>query len=160
MIEIVDLPAERWEDFRSLRLKALRSDPTAFGSSFEEEELFTEEEWKRRIRNTIFALSNDRPVGMIVYVSDRTKTRHVAEIFGVYVEAEYRGRGIGRRLLEEAQSRIRKERNIVKVKLAVNSEQRVAVKLYRNAGFVVAGKLKELKTGRGYFDELIMELLL
>jgi ribosomal protein S18 acetylase RimI-like enzyme len=162
LVEIRRLSAERWRDYRALRLEALKSDSPAFGSSFEEEEMFTEDEWKRRIQNALFAMSSDAPVGMVVYAfNGRSKTRHIAEIFGVYVSADHRGEGVGTRMLEHALLQIRKNRRVVKIKLAVNPEQRAAVKLYKKAGFVVTGRAKkELKVGRRFFDMLYMEKLL
>jgi ribosomal protein S18 acetylase RimI-like enzyme len=161
LVEIRKLPADRWMDYRNLRLEALKSDPSAFGSSFEEEETLTEDEWRRRIQNVLFAMSDGSPVGMIVYaVSGRSKTKHIAEIFGVYVSNGHRGRGVGTRMLERALSQIRKNRGVIKVKLAVNPEQIPAVKLYRKAGFVVTGRArKELKIGRKFSDVLYMEKL-
>lgn len=107
-------------------------------------------------------MSDDMLIGMIVCVfNGRLKTRHVADIFGVYVRADHRGKGVGTRLLEHALLLIRKNKRVVKVKLAVNPEQRVAVKLYKKAGFVVTGRTKkELKVGRRFFDMLFMEELL
>jgi len=161
LIEIRKLPASRWKDYRELRLEALRSDPPAFGSSYEEEEPFAEDEWKRRIKNVLFALSEGKPVGMIVYVfGERLRTRHVANIYGVYVTTVHRGKGVGTRLLEGALLLIRKNREIVKVKLSVNPEQLAAVKMYGRAGFEVAGRMrKEVKIGRRYYDMLVMEKL-
>ncbi len=162
LLEIGKLPSERWEEYRDFRLEALRRVPAAFGSSPELEARLTEEEWRKRIQNTLFALWDGRPVGMVAFVlNDRPKTRHVADIFGVYVSADHRGEGVGTKLLEEAMRLIRKHRGVVKIKLTVNPEQRAAVKLYERAGFVVAGRLrKELKVGHRYFDELVMEKLL
>ena len=162
LVEIRKLPDDRWKDYRDLRLEALKNDPSAFGSSLEEEEMLTEDEWKRRIQNGLFAVSEETLIGMIVYAFNRrTKTRHIAEIFGVYVSAGHRGDGFGTRMLEHALLQIRKNGRVVKVKLAVNPEQRVAVKLYKKAGFVVAGRArKELKVGRRFFDTLYMEKLL
>ncbi len=110
----------------------------------------------------MFALSDDRPIGMIVYVFDKgLKTRHIAEIYGFYVRADYRGKGVGTRLLEHALLLICKNRGIVKVKLAVNPEQRVAVKMYKKAGFVVTGRVKkELKVGRRFYGMLFLEKML
>lgn len=162
MLEIKRLRADRWEEYRDLRLEALRRDPTAFGSSPEAEENLTEEEWRKRIQNTLFALSDGRVVGMVaVVLNERPKTRHVADVFGVYVSPDHRGGGVGTRLLEEAMRLIRKNGGVVKVKLAVNPEQRAAVRLYEKMGFQVAGRLKkELKVGRRFYDELLMEKLL
>lgn len=159
MIEIRKLPADRWRDYRDLRLEALRREPSAYGSSSEEAKRLKEEVWRRRIKNVLFALSDDRPVGMIVYVfGEELKARHIAEIYGFYVRADHRGEGVGTRLLERALSLIRKNKRVIKVELAVNPEQRAAVKLYRKAGFVVTGSAeKELKVGRRFYGMLFME---
>lgn len=162
MVEIRKLPADRWKDLRDLRLEALKSEPSAYGSSFEEAEGLTEDDWKRRIQSTLFALSGDELIGMIVYVFDKgLKTRHIAEIFGFYVNADHRGEGVGTKLLRRALSLIQRNKRIVKVKLAVNPEQRVAVRMYKKAGFVVTGRTeKELKVGRRFYGMLFMEKIL
>lgn len=162
MLEIRRLPVRRWREYRDLRLEALRNDPAAFGSSPEEEERFGEEEWRRRIRNAVFALVDGEPVGMVAVVfNDRPKTRHVVDVFGVYVRPEHRGRGVGARLLGSALRLVRRRNGVVKVKLTVNPEQRAALGLYERAGFVVAGRLsKELKIGSSFYDELVMEKML
>ena len=49
MIEIKQLPPERWQDYQKLRLEALKADPIAFGSSYEEEISRPEEFWRNRI---------------------------------------------------------------------------------------------------------------
>ncbi|MGA2663484.1 MAG: GNAT family N-acetyltransferase [Nitrososphaerales archaeon] len=162
MLEIQRLPVERWREYRELRLEALRNDPTAFGSSPEEEERLGEEEWRRRIGNALFALMDGEPVGTVAVVfNDRSKTRHVADVFGVYVRPDRRGHGVGARLLEGALRLASEREGVVKVKLAVNPDQRAALGLYERAGFVVAGRLsKELKVGSAFYDELVMEKML
>lgn len=130
MIEIRKLPADRWRDYRDLRLEALKREPSAYGSSFEESKRLKEEVWRRQIKNVLFTLSDDRPVGMIVYVfGEELKARHIAEIYGFYVSADHRGEGVGTRLLERVLSLIRRNKRVIKVELAVNPEQRAAVKL-------------------------------
>ncbi len=57
MIEVKNLPPDRWKECRDLRLEALQNDPLAFESSYEEEKTITQDEWKRRIKNELFALS-------------------------------------------------------------------------------------------------------
>ena len=72
-----------------LRLRALKTDPIAFGSSYEEEENFTEAEWQRRMENALFALSDGKPVGTLTYLfNNRVKTKHIARIFGVYARSK------------------------------------------------------------------------
>ena len=162
MIEIKKLSPKRWECLRDLRLEALQSDPLAFASSYKEEKLLKPEEWKKRVKNTLFALSNDTPVGMIVYIiSDKLKTNHIANLYGVHVREEYRGQGIGKKLVEGALKIIQQNPNVTKIHLTVNAEQTVAVALYKRFGFEIVGTLKrELQVDGRFYDELILEKFL
>ena len=125
MIQVKKLPPDRWKEYRNLRLEALKNDPVAFGSSYEEEIKISKVIWKKRIKNTLFALLDGKPVGMIVYVfQNKLKTKHIANIFGVYVKKEYRSKGIGEKLVESAISSIKKNKVIVKIDLTVNPKQK------------------------------------
>jgi ribosomal protein S18 acetylase RimI-like enzyme len=163
MIRVSKLPESKWKEYKSIRLRGLRSDSQAFGSSYEEEKKLQPNDWKRRISNTYFALSDDgRPVGtIVVYVENRPKTRHIANIFGVYVDKEYRGTGIGAMLLDRALSEISKKKGIAKIKLQVNTKQLAAIRLYEKMGFKSTGVLKkELRVNGKFYDELCMEKML
>ena len=50
MVKVKKLYEKRWKEYRDLRLKALKSDSIAFGSSYEEEAIMTEDEWKSSVR--------------------------------------------------------------------------------------------------------------
>ena len=162
MVQIRKLSDDRWKDFRDLRLKALKTDPAAYGGSYEEAVKLKEEDWRRRIKSTVFAMSGDEPIGMIVPFFDQNpKTRHIVEIYGFYVSPEHRGEGVGKKLMERALALARRNPRIVKVSLAVNPEQRAAVKIYRNAGFVVTGRAeKELRVGGKFYAMIFMEKVL
>jgi ribosomal protein S18 acetylase RimI-like enzyme len=159
LIKIQRLPPARWKDYRKLRLEALRREPSAFASAYEEEEVLPEDEWRRRIRSVLFAMNDDAPVGMIVYLfNTRRKTKHIAGIYGVYVNAAYRREGIGELLVQEALSRIRRNKRILKVQLSVNPGLGPALELYKKAGFIVSGRARrELKIGSRFFDLMYME---
>ena len=159
MIEVKKIPTNRWKDYRNLRLETLKKDATAFGSSYEEERKLPELEWRRRTRNTLFALSNDKPIGMIAYVfNNKRKIKHVANIFGFYVKESYRNQGIGKKLIESALSSIMKNKKIVKIDLNVNPKQKSAVRLYKKFGFRIIGILKkDLFVNGKFYDELTME---
>ena len=110
----------------------------------------------------MFAFYDDKPVGMIVYsFNKKSKIKHIANIFGFYVKKEYRNQGIGKRLIENALSNIKKNGKIIKIDLYVNSGQKAAVKLYMECGFKTVGRLKKyLFIGGKFYDELIMEKFL
>ena len=159
---IKKLLKKRWKDYKKLRLDALRNEPQAFGSSYEEEVKLTKTEWTKRIDNALFAVINDKPVGMIVYFfNTKQKTSHIAHIFGFYVAKQHRRLGIGSKLFETAISTIKRNRHIRKIQLMVNPRQIAAIKIYEIQGFVKTGLLKrELMVKCKFHDELVMEKLL
>jgi len=159
MIEIKKLPPERWQDYRKLRLEALQADLIAFGSSYEEEISRPEEFWRNRIGSMLFAVENDKLVGMVSYVFEtRAKNKHIAGIYAMYVNQEFRNRGIGKRLMDSMISLIAENKDIRKIKLAVTPEQIYALKLYEACGFKRAGLFKdELYADGRYYDEVPME---
>ncbi|MDG6911076.1 MAG: GNAT family N-acetyltransferase [Nitrososphaerota archaeon] len=162
MLTVGGLPEDRWQDFMELRLESLKREPTAFGSSYEEEQDLPEAEWRRRMGAMLFALEDGVPVGMISYsVSDRLKTKHVAHIYSVYVRPSARRRGAGTLLLKAALDKIRDHGGVVKVQLSVNPAMRAAVSLYERGGFVSRMRLeKELLVDGKYHDLLYMEKML
>jgi len=124
MIEIKKLPPEKWQEYQKLRLDALLNDPIAFGSSYEEEISRPEVFWRNRIGNVLFAVENERPIGMVRYAFEtRTKNKHVAGIYAMYVDREFRNRGIGKRLMDGVISLIAENKDIRKIRLSVTPEQ-------------------------------------
>ena len=158
-VKVQRLPPGRWRGYRALRLEALKTNPEAFGSSYEEEVRYPEERWRERAASVLCAVSSGVPIGMISYVvSERAKTRHVATIYGVYVTPKHRGKGVGKLLVSSALAAFHGQGGVIKVKLDVNPEMRAAVALYKGAGFRVSGREeKELKVGGRYQDLLLME---
>src|SRR5690606_27210556 len=104
MISIRKLPETDVSIFRTVRLHALQESPTAFGSSYEEEERMTVAEIRARIGSTpdrwvLGAFVQEELTSVIgVYREGRPKTRHKAHIWGMYVMPDFRGKGIGRLL--------------------------------------------------------------
>ena len=160
VFKIDNLPSSRWKECRNLRLEALQAVPIAFGSSYEEEKVLSENEWRNRIGNAIFALENDIPIGMIVAINQSNKKgQHIANIFSAYVKKSHRGKGVGYQLITEAVARLREDNRIRKIKLTVNSKLDSAIKLYKKAGFTEVGVLKKELFHEGiYYDEIMMEL--
>ena len=155
------LPEEEWEKYKEIRLEALKTDPIAFGSSYEEEINRPESHWRNRTVGAVFAFFGDKIVGLMSYKDeDRLKTKHKSGIYSVYVKPEYRGKKVGKKLLEETLRLIKENKEIIKVNITVNPLQTPAVKLYESFGFKAAGTLsKELLVNGTYYDELLMELL-
>lgn len=91
------------------------------------------------------------------FVSYTTTMDHVAH-FGTYVEARYRGRGIGRRLAEVTLAFARNcgyEKSVI----YVLSDNQRGIDFYRSLGFVEKGVLtRQTKIDGVYHDEVLMEL--
>ena len=162
MIEITKLDENSWQDFRDLRLEALKSDPIAFSSSYEEEQLLPESVWRESIKNVIFVISDNQPVGMAGnFRSNRIKTNHVCEIYGMYIRKEYRSQGIGKKLLEAVLEEIQNLKGVTKIKIGVNPTQKAAEHLYRKYGFKVAGHFKkDMCVNDIFYDEIFLEKFL
>jgi ribosomal protein S18 acetylase RimI-like enzyme len=153
-----------WQDLRAIRLEALRSEPAAYSSSYEETLQWSDEDWRRRLTNCrrlhLVARARGRPIGIVGgYLGSDEGDESVAELFGMYVTSEYRGRGIGRLLLMTLIDHLSALPQISAIRLGVTETQDPARGLYKSVGFQVVGKADEgiVVNGRKY-DELIMEL--
>ncbi|KMK84915.1 GNAT family N-acetyltransferase [Pectobacterium brasiliense] len=148
------------DDFRRVRLEALKFHPEAFGASFEEESQKPETFFAERLRlNLVFGGYDlqDRLQG-IVGVSGNTapKLCHVAMIWGMYVRAEMRGTGLSRSLLEAA---LQASCNAKTVKLSVAATNKSAQALYCSFGFREwAIDTAALYIDGEYHDEILMRL--
>ena len=165
-MEIYKLAASEWETYKNLRLEALREDPQSFGDNFVEMALLGDDHWKEEFENPksfiLVARDGKAPFAMAAaYQEDGEKMQHIAYVWGVYAKKSYRGKGIGRQLMEELLDEIGKTREIEKVDLNVNTSQLAAVRLYEKLGFEIVGTLhNELKVEGKYYDEHLMEKFL
>lgn len=161
------MPAEA-ASYRILRLNCLRENPTAFGTSPEEEESRTLAEVRRSLAADddtaciLGAFQGDTPIGMMVIRREqKQKSRHKASLNSVYVTSEWRGKGVGRELLAAALDRARAMQGLEQLVLGVSSDNVSAIRLYESVGFVLYGhEPRALKWEGGYMDLLQMILLL
>jgi ribosomal protein S18 acetylase RimI-like enzyme len=161
-MEIIELPVERWREYRELRLTALRSDPIAFGSTYEQSVGYPEEFWRGRLASPsniiLFAERGRRLVGTAAAIVGDEGDAATAQIVGVFVAPDERGQGIGRCLLEALLARLAERDEIARVRLGVTEAQEAAIALYRSLGFEVVGRLEgEIRRGDRTYDELVME---
>jgi len=131
--------------FQELRLQGLRESPTAFSSSFEEECDRPLEVVAGRItpdagRAVLGAFEGDALVGQIgVGIDGGRKLAHKRIIWGMYVAPDHRGRGIGRRLVQQALEFAATIPGVRQVTLGVNAANTAARRLYESAGFEAYG---------------------
>ena len=130
-------------DYFALRREALEREPYAFGSSpaddrFQSIELVRET--LGDVDQAIVGAFAPELVGAVgIRRLARVKLCHRAELWGMYVRAEHRRSGIGRRLVEEAIQFAREREGVRQVHLAVTDRAAPAAALYEKLGFVVWG---------------------
>ncbi|MCC2629035.1 MAG: family N-acetyltransferase [Thermomicrobiales bacterium] len=163
-VSVVVLGPRDWWDLRAIRLEALRSEPAAYSSSYEETLAWSAEDWRRRLANDrsvlLFARAQNRLIGMVGgYLGSDEGDDSVAVVFGMYVAREHRGRGIGRLLLTSLIDRLAAFPQIITIRLGVTETQDPARRLYESVGFQVVGKTEEgIVVNERQYDELVMEL--
>ena len=158
-MKIITLPPEDWPKYRAVRLEALQNDPQAFGATYKDDSAKSESEWKSRLENPnniyVFAQDqdNDTLVGMMGAFK---KEGDVWYVVGVYVNSQFRGKGISTQLIEHLLEKF-KQKNGKNIELMVNINQASAIALYKKFGFEIIETLKDQKMGDGSIvDEYLM----
>jgi ribosomal protein S18 acetylase RimI-like enzyme len=145
--------------FRAVRLEALQQSPEAYGSSFEQESARPLSWFEERVsQSDIFgAFAAGELRGIVGFaMQESPKKRHKGLLWGMYVRPAARNSGLGQRLVE-AVLRHAAARAVGLVDLTVVSENRPALRLYENLGFVEYGHEKmSLKLNGRYYDEILM----
>jgi len=93
--------------YREIRLDALKANPEAFSSSYEEEKEYPLESFINRLNQehlfTFGAFIENKLVGVVtLLVETKIKTKHRANIVAMYVYPENRKFGIGKQLMTAA----------------------------------------------------------
>lgn len=147
---------------RALRLEALQAHPEAFGMDYESELKGSDADWEKRIADqsqvAIFvAEAGTKLIGMCGLAGTaRAKMKHNGTIWGVYVQAAWRGRGIAAALLAACDA-LARQRGMLYLKLAVVTSNTPASRAYERAGFRSYGvEPCVIKLGDACYDELLM----
>ncbi len=130
--------------YRALRLEMLTRDPTAFGSAAEEFRERSMESVAQMLtptasRFTLGAWEGADLLGTATLAREEgLKTRHKANVYGVYVTPSARGRGLARALMTELLTRARQQ-GVSTLLLSVAEPQAAARALYAHLGFTPYG---------------------
>jgi len=165
-LEIRILTEDHIEQYMDLRLEGLKNTPEAFGSSYEEEILYSKQNMLKRLRDDnvrVFGgYEDERLLGVVSLLFEtHTKMKHRSRIFGFYIDERYRNSGIGRNLIIRAIEEARKTGIVEQIYLSVVTTHFIAKRLYKSLGFQpYAIEKRALKVDGKYFDEELMVLFL
>lgn len=162
------------ERYARLRLRMLLESPWAFGASPESDKAQDLPHVRRMLAQQEYAvLAIEKPRGGSEGVEERReliasagiarspspKFRHRAAVWGVYVEPEYRGHGLGRAVMAAAIEVARAWSGVDYVDLGVSENAPAARALYESLGFEVWGREPEAAEVAGCrYDEIHMTL--
>ncbi len=143
--------------FRTVRLRALREDPTAFGSTYAEESRLTDAEWidlavrRSSDGSTVrLAFVDDVAcgiVGVFLEEGDRTKARLVS----MWVAKEARAQGVGAALVAAAIAWA-VESGARTMMLTVVSNNDTAIRFYEGLGFGKTGRTEPYPNDPALFE--------
>ena len=155
---------------RRLRIEALRLHPAAFSADLAETEARPAEAWRQQVAD---AGGGDGGVIMVaelagggelagmagVYTPKEPKLAHCGVVWGVYVRAPFRGRGVGHRLVTACVEWAR-GKGMVGLKLSAVGDG-AAVRCYERCGFTAYGvEPFAVRWDGRLYDEVLMALKL
>ena len=156
------------ETLWNFRRNALESEPQAFGESVNEHLRTSVADLAHRLKSDtgesfiLGAFESATLIGMVGFHREqREKRRHKGHVWGVYVDASARSRGVGQALLRALISRARLLPDLRCILLSVATTQQHAWRLYSAAGFRPFGvEPRSLCAGDQFIDEehMILEL--
>ena len=161
-IKIKRLQATDVEDFRTIRLSSLEKSPEMFGTVYATEVRKPIQAFIDRLADVVAfgAYFDGSIVGlMVLRQEDGVKDAHKGYLSGVFVEPELRNRGIADALLSAV---IRYSCDLVEqIMISVVEGNSAAIGLYTKYGFTPYGvEPRAMKTERGYFNEVLMVLII
>jgi ribosomal protein S18 acetylase RimI-like enzyme len=131
--------------FKTIRLRALQSDPTAFGSTYAKESQLSDEEWVKRSRRWnsdgsigYLAVDGDNECGLVACYTDEQDSQR-AHVISMWVDPAWRRAGVGTVLIDglKAWTSARHVRELVLMVTHVNTG---AIGFYERLGFRKTGK--------------------
>jgi RimJ/RimL family protein N-acetyltransferase len=129
---------EEWQLFKTVRLKALASDPSAFGRSYAQEATFTDQEWQARLQDTDAAMfgifENGALIGMTglyIHPEDPQTTRFMAD----WLEPAARGKGYAAKMHEARTAWAKARPGIHRLSICYRADNTTAKRIGEKFGF-------------------------
>ncbi|MBT4124599.1 MAG: GNAT family N-acetyltransferase [Candidatus Pacebacteria bacterium] len=159
--------------YKELRLQALQNNPESYLATFESEVRRSIESFASELRYAfsppifgyygIFVNKKDKngktKEKLVGYThldkSYLEKQQHIAFMYNLYVDPEYRGQGLATKVFEFLLKETQEKTNVERIFLSCNRKNIPAQKLYKKLGFTEYGvKEKSVKYNGKYDDEV------
>lgn len=145
MIAIERIAPQHLLTFKEIRLRALQTDPQAFGSTYAREAQFTFHDWLQRTARWngesgigYLAMEDGGACGLAGSLIDPEDPAR-AQLVSMWTAPTHRRRGVGRLLVEEVAAWAR-TRNARTLGLMVTSVNETAIPFYERLGFIRTGR--------------------
>jgi GNAT superfamily N-acetyltransferase len=146
MVLVRETVMDDWQGLRDIRLMALQDAPEAFGSTYAEQAVLGEADWRQRIARggTFLAyvpeVNASEPAGL---VGGYAASHDTVELISMFVRPQARGRGVGEALVAAVIDWAR-ARNATSVHLWVTETNKHARLLYERCGFSLTDERQPL----------------
>lgn len=155
------LPAQ-WEDYKSIRLEALQTNPAMFGSNYGKESAYTQKEWMSFLENdrrAVFALyAMEALIGLTAVTLDKDEETN-AILFASFIKPEYRGKGLTK-LFYQARIEWAQSKNCASVTVSHRAGNEISKSSNQRFGFKYVNSKNVAWPDGVYADELFYSLQL
>lgn len=154
--------------YSKLRLSSLKESPFAFSDSYEDQSNKSFLDFQLEIEKsvnplesfTLGAFTNENQlIGFVKYKRDhRSKARHRASLFSLYVQPNQRGKGIAKKLINKLVKTIEIISGIEQLQLSTIISKNSLIEFYESFGFEKLGDVikDDLIIDNQYVDALYM----
>lgn len=165
---IRNLGKNDFEEYYRVRLKSLQEYPVAYSSM---PQFFIDATREMHLKlledsesDSSFFLKGYFEDGKLLGIigmkpETRESVAHKASMWGFYVDPEYQGTGIGKKLLEEFLRDAKDDSTLKYVRLMVANSCEKAISLFRSFGFKEYGlETMSISDGNSFYDQLYMKI--
>lgn len=150
--------------FKRIRLEALKKEPEAFASHYDDWTALEDDAWLARLTGGYAhgAFVDGEIVGLIGLMPEQPKKmRHRGSIVMVYLRSNQRGTGLAHALLDTIVAKA-KELGLAQLELSVSAENPAGIRFYEREGFSIYGRLPNgvvEPDGRAIDDIMMVRLI-
>lgn len=152
-MEIRQLRPDEVGRFRTVRLRALRDAPAAFGTTFEGASGWSPERWSKLFSSLLafVAVSGDQDIGVVRTAPD-LEVEGAARLGSLWVAPEARCSGAGSALVEAVVAWAR-SKSFAEILLDVADDNDAAIRLYEAFGFTPTGRISAFPAPREHLGK-------